>query len=101
MAKQTLSLELRKRVGAAVSNGMSLRQAAGRFEVSAASAIRWCARERETRSAASKPKGGDRLSARIEAQTNLILALVNETCDIKLPVCTIFTACRTQNPCAG
>ena len=41
MAK-TLSLDLRERVVAAVSNGMSRRQAAERFGVSAASAIRWC-----------------------------------------------------------
>ena len=73
MAK-TLSLDLRERVLAAVSNGMSRRQAAERFGVSAASAIRWCARQRETGSAASKPRGGDRLSARIEAQANLILS---------------------------
>ncbi len=84
MSKKALSLDLRERVVAAVSNGMSRRQAAERFGVSAASAIRWCARERATGSAAAKPQGGDRLSARIEAQANLILALVNETCDITL-----------------
>lgn len=83
MAK-TLSLDLRERVIAAVSNGMSRRQAAERFGVSAASAIRWCAREREMGSAASKPRGGDRWSARVEAQADLILALVDETCDITL-----------------
>lgn len=83
MAK-TLSLDLRERVVAAVSNGMSRRGAAERFGVSAASAIRWCARERETGSVAAKPQGGDRLSARIEAQADLILALVEKTCDITL-----------------
>ena len=84
MSKKPLSLDLRERVVAAVSNGLSRRQAAERFGVSAASAIRWCARQRETGSAASKPRGGDHLSARIEAQADLILALVNETCDITL-----------------
>lgn len=84
MSKKALSLDLRERVVAAVSNGMSRRQAAERFGVSASSAIRWCARERETGSVASRPQGGDRLSARIEAQANLILVLVNETCDITL-----------------
>jgi transposase len=83
MAK-TLSLDLRERVVAAVANGMSRRQAASRFGVSAASAIRWCAREKETGSPASKPRGGDRLSGRIEAQADLILKLVKETCDITL-----------------
>ncbi len=83
MAK-TLSLDLRERVVAAVSSGMSRRQAAERFGVSAASAIRWCALESITGSAASKPQGGDRLSARIEAQADLILAVVDDTCDITL-----------------
>jgi len=38
---RSLSLDLRERVVAAVSGGMSRRQAAERFGVSAASAIRW------------------------------------------------------------
>jgi transposase len=83
MAK-TLSLDLRERVIAAVSGGMSRRQAAEHFDVSPASAIRWCAQQRETGSAAPKPRGGDRLSGRIEAQAGVILALVDETCDITL-----------------
>ncbi len=37
-----------------------------------------------TGSAAPQPQGGDRSSGRIEAQTDLILALVAETCDITL-----------------
>ena len=38
---QGLSLDLRERVVAAIAGGMSCRQAALRFGVSAASAIRW------------------------------------------------------------
>jgi transposase len=83
MAK-TLSLDLRERVVAAVADGMSRREAAEHYDVSAASAIRWCARQRETGNAAPKPRGGDRLSGRIEAQAAVILALVEETCDITL-----------------
>ena len=83
MAK-TLSLDLRERVVAAVSRGMSRREAGEHYGVSAASAIRWCSRQRETGSAAAKPRGGDRLSGRIEAQAGLILSLVEETCDITL-----------------
>jgi transposase len=83
MAK-TLSLDLRERVVAAVFGGMSRRQAAEHYDVSPASAIRWCARQRETGNAAPKPRGGDRLSGRIEAQAGLILALVEETRDITL-----------------
>lgn len=81
---KVLSLDLRERVVAAVSDGMSRRQAAERFGVSAASAIRWCDRQRVSGSPAAKPMGGDRHSARIEAQAALILALVQETEDITL-----------------
>ncbi len=84
MSKKTLSLDLRERVVAAVSSGMSRRQAAERFGVSAASAIRWCARDKETGSPAAGKRGGDRWSARIDAHKGLILSLVDEVCDITL-----------------
>jgi transposase len=84
MSKKTLSLDLRERVVAAVSGGMSRRQAAERFGVSAASAIRWCARDKETGSPAAGKRGGDRWSARIDAHKGLILSLVDEVCDITL-----------------
>ena len=60
MAK-ALSIDLRERVIAAVNEGMSRREAAARFGVSASSAIRWCALERETGDARSKPQGGVRI----------------------------------------
>lgn len=84
MSKKTLSLDLRERVVAAVAGGMSRRQAAERFGVSAASAIRWCSREKETGSPAAQTRGGDRWSARIDAHKGLILSFVEETCDITL-----------------
>ena len=81
---KTLSLDLRQRVVEAVAGGMSCRQAAERFGVSPASAVRWCALERANGSPAAKPRGGDRHSARIEAQAELIMALVAQTRDITL-----------------
>lgn len=84
MSKKTLSLDLRERVVAAVLGGMSRRQAAARFGVSAASAVRWCRRQEEAGSPASYKRGGDRWSARIDAHQPLILSLVDETCDITL-----------------
>lgn len=84
MHVQPLSLDLRERVVAAVSGGMSRRQAAERFGVSAASAVRWCALDRDTGSARAKPQGGDRHSHRVEAQADLILSLVDGTSDIAL-----------------
>ena len=64
MSKKTLSLDLRERVVSAVAAGMSRRQAAERFGVSAASAVRWCAREKETGSPAARPRGGGTVGRR-------------------------------------
>lgn len=79
-----LSLDLRKRVVAAVEGGLSRRQAAERFGVGVASAIRWCALARHTGTPRAKPQGGDRRSQRIEAERDLILGIVAETRDITL-----------------
>jgi len=84
MSSRTLSLDLRERVVAAISGGLSRRQAAERFGVSPASAIRWCALARETGSATPKPRGGDRLSGRIEAQAARIRTLIDEKDDLTL-----------------
>jgi transposase len=68
-----LSLDLRERVIAAIEAGVSCRQAAERFGVAAASAIRWHARFRAEGEIAAKPMGGDRHSHRVEAHADLIL----------------------------
>ena len=79
-----LSNDLRKRVLAAVDGGMSCRQAAEHFGVSAASAIRWNDRRRRDGNFAPKARGGDRRSGRIEAHGELILSLIDEMPDITL-----------------
>lgn len=79
-----LSVDLRERVVAAIASGSSCRQAAIRFGVSASSAVRWWQMERATGSVAPKALGGDRRSARIEAEAPLILGLVQATPDITL-----------------
>jgi transposase len=84
MAK-ALSVDLRDRVIAAIASGLSCRQAAARFGVSASSAIRWQALARTTGAATPKRQGGDRRSRRIEAHAPLILGLVDATSDITLP----------------
>jgi transposase len=82
---KALSVDLRERVVRAVAGGASCRAAAAaRFGVSASSAIRWCARLRETGSAAPGALGGDRRSARIEAHAALILQHVERTPDVTL-----------------
>lgn len=83
MAK-SLSFDLRQRVIAAIEGGMSCRQAAARFGVSAASAIRWRDRQQRVGDFASKQQGGDRKSQRIEAHAQLILDAVAVKPDITL-----------------
>ena len=63
---QPLSLDLRRRLLAAIDNGMSCRGAAAHFGVSPSTAIRWLAQRRETGSFAPKPQDGDMRSRRVE-----------------------------------
>lgn len=79
-----LSVGLRSRLVAAVANGLSCRAAAGRFGVSAASAIRWVAASNSTGTIAPKPRGGDTRSHHIDAFANVILAAIEAQKDASL-----------------
>jgi len=81
---KALSVDLRDRVIAAIDEGMSCRQAAVRFGVSASSAIRWRALVRERGDVRPGPLGGDRRSGRIEGHAALILSLVDQKPDATL-----------------
>ena len=81
---EPLSVDLRKRVVAAVKNGMSRRRAAAKFQVGVSSAIRWTAQACASGDLAPKAMGGDRRSAAIEAQAGTILSLVAATPDSTL-----------------
>jgi len=83
MAK-TLSVDLRVRVCSAISEGLSCHEAAARFGVSIASAIRWQAQMRSTGDVTPRPRGGDRKSGRIEAEAEFILQQIEERRDITL-----------------
>jgi len=78
---RSLSMDLRSRVIQAVNEGASRREAAARSGVSAASAVRCCARLRDTGDAAAKRQGGDRVSHRIEAHAELIFGLLEQERD--------------------
>jgi transposase len=84
MAK-SLSFDLRSRVLAAITEGLSCRQAAARFGVSASSAIRWQGLRRAGGDGRPKPQGGDRLSRRTDAHAGLIAAALVDTPNITLP----------------
>ena len=83
MAK-ALSNDLRQRVIEVIDGGLSCRQAAERFGVSASSAIRWLDRLKKQGNVAAKRQGGDRKSGRIEAEASFLLGEVAETPDITL-----------------
>jgi transposase len=83
MAK-TLSIDLRLRVCTAISEGLSCHEAAARFDVSIATAIRWQAQKRTSGDIMPRPRGGDRRSGRIEAEAEFILQQIGERRDITL-----------------
>ena len=66
--------DLRERVVEAVAGGMSRRQAAARFRVSAASAIRWVTLKAQTGGIQQRPRGG-RSRSPLEPHTDWLLAL--------------------------
>jgi transposase len=82
---KALSFDLRSRVLTAIDAGLSCRQAATQFGVSASSAIRWQGIRQAGGDARPKPQGGDRLSHRTEAHADLIHAALAEVPDITLP----------------
>ena len=77
------SIDLRERVVAEVSAGMSRRQAAARFKVSPSSAVRWTALEEETGSVAPRPRGGQSRSP-LEPHADWLLDLVAREPDLTL-----------------
>lgn len=81
---RSLSVDLRNRVVAAIAGGLSRRQAAVRFGVSAASAVRWQQLATQYGTSAPQQQGGDRRSMRIEAHAELILEAYKATPDITL-----------------
>jgi transposase len=80
-----LSLDLRRRVLAAVRDqGLTHRQAAARFSVSAASVSRWRALERKQGDPRPGPLGGDRRTHVVEAHAATILEVFEARRDMSL-----------------
>ncbi len=80
-----VSDDLRERVvEAVVLGGLSRNQAAARFKVSVASAVRWVKRFNTTGEISPTPSGGDRRSGRIEAHRDYLLGLIRRRPDITL-----------------
>jgi len=68
-----MSKDIREKVVKAIKGGMSRRQAAARFDVGPATAVRWAKRVETTGDVAPMKMGGDRRSQRIEAHAEFIL----------------------------
>ena len=80
-----LSDDLRERVvEAVVLGGLSRNQAAARFKVSIASAVRWVKRFQTTGEISPAPSGGDRRSGRIEVHHDYLLGLIRRSPDLTL-----------------
>ena len=77
------SLDLRERVVAMASSGVSIRDVAATFDVSPSSVSKWSARQRECGSAAAKPMGGRRPYA-LAGERDWLLARLVAAPDITL-----------------
>jgi len=88
------SRDLRERVITAVETGASRREAAERFEVSVASAVKWLQRWYQQRSAAPKPRGGS--VSPLEEFAVEILDLIAQRPDLTLVETVARTAQATD-----
>jgi transposase len=77
-----LSMDLRENVMKAIRGGMSRRQAAARFDIGPATAVRWAKRVEVTGEVALGKMGGDRRSQRIETHADFILAQIKDKPDM-------------------
>ena len=77
------SIDLRERVVVEVAAGSSRRAAAARFRVSAASAVRWTALEKQTGSVSPRRRGG-KSRAPLEAHAEWLKDLVEREGDLTL-----------------
>jgi transposase len=89
---KTYSSDLRERLTAAVTSGMSRNEAADVFSVAISTAVKWMQRLRDTGSSAAKPRGGS--TSRLEQHTERILAVIKERPDATLK--EILAALRRQ-----
>ena len=77
------SLDLRERVAMFVGSGGTCRQAASRFGVGVATAVRWSRQLRTTGSAAARPMGGVRRAV-LAGERDWLLARIKEKPDLTL-----------------
>jgi transposase len=79
-----LSRDIREKVVKAIAEGMSCSQAATRFDIGPATAVRWAKRVETTGEVAPLKMGGDRRSQHLEAHADFILAQIAEKPDMTI-----------------
>ena len=79
---KTYSDDLRERLTAAVTSGMSCNEAADVFSVAISTAVKWMQRLRDTGNVAAKPCGGS--TSPLERHTKRILAVIHDRADATL-----------------
>lgn len=82
---KTLSLDLRMRVMSFIDEGHSCREAARRFRISAASAVRIRQRRQQTGSVAPAQRGRPKGSGRLEAFSTFLKRAVDHRPDMTMP----------------
>ena len=83
MGQKAYSNDLRSRVVAEVAAGMSRREAARRYRVSASSAVRWAELHDQTGNVSPRARGGKSRSP-LEPHTDWLLKLVADEADLTL-----------------
>lgn len=79
-----LSMDIRKKVMKAIEGGMSRRQAAARFDIGPATAVRWAKRVEITGDVSPLRMGGDHRSQHIEAHAAFILGQLKDKPDLTI-----------------
>jgi len=82
---QALSLDLRRRVTAAISQGKSRRAAAAQFAISAATAVRLQKRLEKTGSLEPDKRGRPKGGGKLNPYRDVIIARVEDQPDITMP----------------
>ena len=79
-----ISNDLRERVVEAIEHGLTRRQAATKYRVSVASAVRWHQRYRRQQNVVPDRMGGDRRTERIEQFADTVADWIQEQPDLTL-----------------
>ena len=88
---QALSMDLRSRVITAIEGGLRCRAAAIQFGISAATAVRWHARQKQTGGYEAKARGGNRRVWKLNDHHDVVMEVFEANRDATLAeMCAAF-----------